>query len=59
MESLSAEDDVVEKADAHEFGGLLEALRDLPILAGRRRITAWVVMNLMLPLRLCAAARAW
>jgi len=33
MEPLSAEDNVVEKRDAHEFGGLLEALRDLSILA--------------------------
>jgi len=45
VESPSAEDDVIEKPDAHEFGGLLEALRDLPVLAGGCRITARVVMN--------------
>ena len=38
MEFLSAEDDVVEKADSHEFGGSLKALRDLPILALARDI---------------------
>jgi hypothetical protein len=32
VESFFAEDDVIEELDAHELGGLLEALCDVPIL---------------------------